>query len=293
MTPSSSCDFLSLLRELRDKSRDDNVFNGAAALGFFLTLAIFPAMILVMGVIPYLPIPRVDQAIMGLLQQVLPQQAYQLFSGVVQQVVGERRGGVLSLGALATLWAASTGMYAVMQQLNVTYGVKEGRGFLRARAVAIVLSLLFGAVMLVAFSLIVLGGIAQDFIGAHFGFSRALLDFFAALRWVIVVLSLALAFSLTYYLAPNVRGRKFAFVSVGGASGTALLLLASGGFAVYVQNFAHYSAVYGGIGAVIALMLWLYIAGLALLVGSEINVIVQRRASAGWRAERSAREASA
>lgn len=269
-----------LLKQLLRKTADDNVFNGAAALGFYLTLAIFPAMILTMSVVPFLPIAHVDEAIMDALRQAMPAQAAAMFSDVVAQVTGSQHGGLLSFGALATLWATSTGMYAIMQQLNITYDVKEGRGFLRARAVAIALSLLFCALMVVAFSLVVLGGVAQDWLGAHFGFSAALLDFFAGLRWVIIVLALMLAFSLTYYLAPNVRAQRFRFITIGGVAATVLLLVASVGFALYVQNFADYTAVYGGIGAVIALMLWLYIAGLAMLVGSEINVLLEQHARA-------------
>jgi membrane protein len=269
------------LRQVKDKATDDNIFNGAAALGFYLTLAIFPAMILVMSVIPYLPIQNVDDAIMGLLRQALPRSAAEMFEGVVEEVMAQQRGGLVSLGALATLWATSTGMYAIMQQLNITYDVKEARSFLRARAVAIGLSLLFGGLILVAFSLIVLGGVAQDWIGQRFGFSDALLAFFAALRWVIIVLSLLLAFSLTYYLAPNVEEQKFVFVTIGGATATVMLLIVSIAFAFYVQNFANYSAVYGGIGAVIALMLWLYFAGLAMLIGSEINVLVEHHSTEG------------
>lgn len=267
------------LRELNIKTRDDTLFNGAAALGFYLTLALFPALILVMGAIPYLPIPRVDQAIMDLLGQVLPQQAYGLVQEVITQVLVERRGGLLSFGALGTLWAASSGMYAIMQQLNVTYGVKEGRAFIRARAVAIGLSLLFGALMLLAFSLIVLGGVAQDWLGRYIGRSAWLLGFFATLRWVIIVLSVVLAFSLMYWLAPNVRDQRFRLLTVGGTVATVLLLAASVGLAVYVQNFANYDKVYGSIGAVIALMLWLYMAGLSLLLGSEVDVLLARHAA--------------
>ena len=267
---------VSLLAGLWAKTKEDNAFNGAAALGFFLTLAIFPALILVMSVIPYLPIKDVDRAIMDFLAQALPPQGFEQLREVIQQIVTERRGALLSLGALTTLWAASTGMYAIMQQLNVTYDVKETRGFLRARAVAIGLSILFGALMLVVFSLVVLGGVAQAWIGERFGFSEALLMFFAVLRWVIIVLALMLAFSLTYRLAPDVENNSFRFISRGGVAGTLMLVVASFGFAVYVQNFANYQAVYGGIGAVIVLMLWLYIAGLSLLVGAEINVLVER-----------------
>jgi membrane protein len=269
------------LRELNAKMNEDNVYNGAAALGFYLTLAIFPAMILTMGLIPYLPIPRVDMAITDLMHQALPSDAAAMFTNVVEEVMDKQHGGIVSVGALGTLWAASTGMYAIMQQLNITYDVKEARSFFRARLVAIGLSILFGTLMLLTLSLVVLGGIVQDWIGNRFGFSGALLMFFAVLRWVIIVMSILLAFSLTYYLAPNVEEQKFKFVTPGGIVATVLLLVASAGFAVYVQRFAEYSAVYGGIGAVVALMMWLYIAGLVMLIGSEVNVLVEHHAPEG------------
>lgn len=269
------------LRELYAKITDDNVFNGAAALGFYLTLAIFPAMILLLGIIPFLPIPRVDLAIMDLLNQALPQEAAGMFTEVVDEVMAQQHGGVVSVGALGTLWAASTGMYAIMQQLNITYDVKEARSFIKARAVAIALSLIVGALLLTTFSLIVLGGIVQDWIGERFGFSQALLLFFAALRWVFIVLGLMLAFSVTYWLAPDVKEQKFVFITRGGIVATLLLGIASIGFAIYVKSFAEYSAVYGGIGAVVALMMWLYIAGLVMLVGSEVNVLVEHHSPEG------------
>ncbi|MEE2862214.1 MAG: YhjD/YihY/BrkB family envelope integrity protein [Pseudomonadota bacterium] len=115
------------LRELVASVNDDNVFNGAAALGFFLTMAIFPGLIVLMSVIPYLPIPDIDSTIMDLLRQALPSEAAVLLQDVVTEVTQQQRGGALSFGLLATLWIASSGMYAIMQQLNITYGVKEAR----------------------------------------------------------------------------------------------------------------------------------------------------------------------
>jgi membrane protein len=270
------------LRDLNQEISDDNVYNGAAALGFYLTLAIFPAIILLMSIIPYLPIDRVDEAIMDLLGQALPAEAYDMVAGVVTEVTSERRGGLLSFGVLATLWAASTGMYAIMQQLNITYDVKEGRSFVRARATALMLSLLFGLLVLGAFSLIVLGGVIQDWIGNQFGFSDALLMFFAAFRWVVIVLALLLGFAMIYRYAPNVE-QKFSFITPGSVLGVALLIVVSLGFAIYISNFADYSATYGSIGAVIILMLWLYIAGLVILIGSEINALLEHYSSKGKR----------
>ena len=268
------------LRDLKSSIAEDNVFNGAAALAFFLTLSIFPAMIFLMAVLPYLPVQRIDQAIMDLLRQALPSDAATLFAEVVDEVTRERRGGLLSFGFVAALWAASSGMYAIMQQLNITYHVKEARSFLRARAVALGLTLLFGLLVVGALSLIVTGGMIQDWIGNRFGSNEGLLIAFSVFRWVMIVLALLLAFALIYYFAPNVE-QKFAFITPGSVLATALLVFASLGFSLYASRFGDYDATYGSIGAVILLMLWLYIAGLVILVGSEVNVLVEHYAPAG------------
>ncbi len=270
------------LIELYGEINKDNVFNGAAALGFYLTLAIFPAMILLMSIIPYLPIDQVDEALMDMLGQALPEEAYGIVEGVVVEVTADRRGGLLSFGLLGTLWAASTGMYAIMQQLNITYNVKEARNFLRARATAVVLSILFGLLVVGAFSLIVLGGVIEDWIGSQLGFPDVLLMVFAVFRWVVIVLALLLGFAMIYRFAPNVE-QKFSFITPGSVLGVLMLIVVSIGFAIYTSSFADYNATYGSIGAVIILMLWLYIAGLVILIGSEINVLVEHYSSTGKR----------
>ncbi len=268
------------LRDLYQEITDDNLFNGAAALGFYLTLAIFPALIVLMSIIPYLPIARVDEAMMDLLGQALPPEAAGMVEGVVNEVTREQRGGLLSFGLLATVWAASAGMYAIMQHLNITYDVKEARNFIRARATALALSLLFGVLVIGAFSLVVLGGMLQDWIGNRYGFSTMLLTFFAVFRWVVIVAALLLGFALIYRYAPNVE-QKFKFITPGSVIGVALLILASLGFAFYASNFGKYDATYGSIGAVIILMFWLYIAGLVILLGSEINALIEHYSEEG------------
>jgi membrane protein len=270
------------LLDLNQEINDDNIYNGAAALAYYLTLAIFPAMILLMTIIPYLPIDRVDEAIMDLLGQALPGEAYDMVAGVVSEVTGNRRGGLLSFSLLGTLWAASTGMFAIMQQLNITYDVKEARSFIRARATALLLSLLFGLLVIGAFSLIVLGGVIQDWLGSRLGFSGWLITFFAVFRWVVIVLALLLGFAMIYRYAPNVE-QKFAFITPGSVLGVILLIVVSLGFAIYTRNFADYNATYGSIGAVIILMLWLYIAGLVILIGSEINALLEHYS---WKGKR-------
>lgn len=268
------------LKDVYQESADDDIFNGAAVLGFYLTLAIFPAVIFVLAVVPYLPIPNVGQAIMDLLHQALPVSAADMFTGVVRHVTSERRGGLLSFGLLAALWATSTGMHAIMKQLNITYDVDEERGFLRSRLVAAGLSLMFMVLVIGGFSLIVLGGQIQDWLGTRFGSSDALLGFFVLLRWAIILAGLQLAFALIYHLAPNVD-QKFSFVTAGSVVGVVLLLFASLAFSWYTKSFGRYDATYGSVGAAIVLMLWLYMAGLTILFGSEINAVMERRAVRG------------
>ena len=267
------------LKALYRETVEDDILNGAAVLGFYLMLAIFPAMIFVLALIPYLPIANVDQAIMDLLRQALPASA-DMFAGVVQDVTKEQRGDLLSFGLLAALWATSTGMYAIMQQLNIAYDVDEGRGFLRARLVAIALSLLFVVLVLGGFSLIVLGGQIQEWLGSRFGFDDALLAFIIVFRWVIILAGLLLAFSVIYYLAPNVE-LPFKLITAGSVVGVVVFLVASLAFAWYTQSFGNYDATYGSVGAVMVLMMWLYIAGLAILFGSEINALIQRGGAGG------------
>lgn len=273
---SSVANIRGFLNELFARIRDDQIFNGAAALAFYFTLAIFPTFVVLMALIAYLPIEHVGDAIMDLLRQALPGEAAQMFTGVVDQVTRQRRGGLLSLSIAGTLWAMSTGMYGLMQQLNVTTRAPEARGMLHARATALGLSLLFLVLVIGASTLVVLGGVIQDWLGARFGFSTALLTAFAAMRWVIIVSALALGFSLLYWLGPNVK-RPLRWITPGSVTGVAVLVAGSLAFATYVAHFGNYNAVYGGIGAVILLMLWLNVVGLAILLGSEIDALVDGR----------------
>lgn len=268
-----------LVRRFAARIGEDDVFNGAAVLGFYLTLAIFPAIILVMAILPYLPVSNVDSAIMDLLMQALPPQAAGMFTDVVHDVTQKPRGGLVSFGLVAMLWATSTGMYAIMQQLNKIFRVKEGRGFLRGRWVAVGLSVLFVGLVVLSLSLVVLGGALQAWIADRIGGESGwLLALFALMRWIIIAAGLVLGFALTYFLGPN-HTVQFSVLTVGSVAGASLLVLSSIGFARYVENFGNYSATYGSIGAVIVLMLWLYMAGLSLLLGAEFNALRLGRAS--------------
>jgi membrane protein len=165
-----------------------------------------------------------------------------------------------------------------MEQLNVVYGVKERRGFWKVRGTAILLMVLFVLLEIGFMSLVIFGGVVQSWLASIIGWSRPLLVFFATLRWIIIAVGLLLALALTYRLGPDVN-LKFQFISPGNVIAATVIALASIGFRFYVSKFGDYSATYGNLAAMIILMLWMYMAGLALLVGCEINTILQQNKS--------------
>jgi membrane protein len=267
-------------KDLYKEINEDNVSNGAAALAYYITLALFPAMIFLLSVLPYLPIANLQQALMDFIAQALPGDASKLLSDTLNGIMSTRTTGLVSFGALATIWAASAGMVAVIQQLNITYDVEETRSMFKVRGLAILMTFGLGLLMVAAFALIVLGGVLQNYLETHFGFGDSVLTLFAILRWVIIACAILLAFALTYYFGPNVE-QKFQFITPGSVFGTVVIALASLLFKYYVENFGSYNATYGTLGAVIILMLWLYIGGLVLLLGSEVNALAEHYSPEG------------
>ena len=267
-------------KDLYNEISEDNVSNGAAALAYYCTLALFPAMIFLLTLLPYLPVANLEQALMDFIRQALPGESSTMLTDTLRGIMADRKGGLLSFGLLATIWAASAGIVAVMQQLNITYDVKEERGMIKARFIAIALMLGLGVLVVGAFALIILGGVLQNWLAANLGVGGIVLTLFSVLRWVIIAAALLLAFSITYYFGPNVE-QEFKFITPGSIFGTVVIAMVSLLFKIYVENFGNYNATYGSIGAVIVLMLWLYITGLVLLVGSEINSLVEHYAADG------------
>lgn len=267
-----------VVRQLIHEIREDQVFNGAAALAFYTMLALFPAAIFGLSLLPYLPIPHLRQAIFELLFELLPPSAAELFTGTVSRIVTDRNGGLLSFGLLFAIWSASSGLDAVMQQLNVVYGVTDRRSFVRQRATALALMLLFMGLLVVTFALVIVGGKLQDALVGVLGWSGPVHVFFALFRWVVISAALLAAFAVVYRFAPDVR-RPFQLLSAGNLFATASFLLASFGFRTYVNGFASYDRTYGSLGAVIVLLLWLFIIGSVILIGGELNDLIERAKS--------------
>ncbi len=268
------------VREIHGEISQDNVYNGAAALAYFWMLAVFPASIFLLTLLPYLHIPNLEGIIMDLLHRVLPEQSAYLFTGIVENVTSRKRHGLFSFGIVFTIWATMAGIYAIMQQLNITYHVKEARPFWKVRGIALLLSFAVLFLVLTAFGLMVFGGAIQKSLILVVGSNLWLQLLFATFRWAVILLSLLMGFAILYYFGPDVE-QRFRFITPGSLLGVFVLILASLGFRFYLSLFPGLSATYGSIGAVIILMLWLFILGLSILCGSEVNVLLEHYHPAG------------
>lgn len=265
---------LKFWKDLYNEIDQDQVFNGAAALSFYFLLAIVPAMIFLLTLLPYLPIENLSGEVMNLISQALPESAAKALEGPVLEITASKKQGLLSFGILFTLWSASSGLYAIMQELNTTYDVRETRSFLKVRGLSVLLTLAVGVGIIIAFALIVSGGVVQKYLDATYVLNPVVPVLFAAFRWIVILVLLLASFALLYYYGTNVE-QKFKFVTPGAIVGVLGLVLVSLGFRLYVSHFSDYTSSYGSLGAIVVLMMWFYLAGTAVLVGSEINALIE------------------
>ena len=201
----------------------------------------------------------------------MPAQASALINTTVDEVSRASGGGKLSFGLLAALWAASNGMGAISDALNVAYEVKETRPWWRVRLIAIGLTIALSLLILSALALVLFGGHIAGALAAHFMFGSFFKTAWQMLQWLLVLVFVLLAFALIYYIAPDLKERRWYWISPGSVLAVLLWLLVSFAFRLYLHYFNSYSATYGSLGAVIILMLWFYLTGAAVLIGGEVN----------------------
>lgn len=267
------------LRDLIREMTKDDVLNGAAVLAYYSMLSIFPLAILLLSLLPYLPIPNLRETILAFLRQAMPTQAAELFTSTVTNVVSERRGGLLSFGILGTLWAASTGLQVIMELLHATYDGPDERPYWKRRAIAVGLVFAEGILVIGAFALVIAGDWLHDRLLIAAGEGAFLLWVFPPLRWLTIFGLILMAMSLLYYFGPNVRLR-YRVITPGGVVAAVLFVVSSLLFRTYVAHFGSYEATYGSLGAAIVLMLWLYVGGLVILIGAEVNGLLEGYARA-------------
>ena len=267
------------LRELAAKTwnetNEDNVFGRAAELAFYFLLALFPMLIFLTSLVGFLP--GVREAIFTALAKFVPGEAMRLVSETIYDVTRNRSGGLLSFGVLGALWAASGGVSAVMGTLNVAYDAKEERPFWKTRLIAIGLTILLALLIVGGTTLIMFGDRFASWGAAKLGMGMIFDVIWSVVHYLLGVTLLFLGLELIYYLGPNVK-QDWKWITPGAAFAVVSLLVASLLFSLYLRFAPSYSATYGSIGAVVILMLWLYLMGSVILIGGEINAEIAHSA---------------
>jgi membrane protein len=261
---------------------DDNCFGLAAQLAFYFLLALFPAILFLVALASYLPVENALAELVAALGAVAPAELVALLRAQLDQLAEGRHASLLTLGIVGAIWSSSAAMVAIIDALNHAYDISEWRPWWKRRFVAIALTMSLALFTLVALAFVLIGPSMASRAAAWFGLAPAVALVWQLMRWPIIVLSVVAGVDLVYHFAPN-RTARWAWITPGALVATAVWIASSFAFKFYVSNVADYSATYGTIGGVIVTMLWFYVSGLALLIGAELNAVVE----ATWQSNRS------
>jgi membrane protein len=261
----------------------DDLLDRASGLAFDFVLAFFPLMLFILSVFGLFAARGSAQFdnLISYFTDFLPPSASQLVAVILDELSRNSGGGKLTLGIVAGVWFASGGVSSMISTLNVIYRVREARSWLRIRTTALGLTLVMAVLLLSALVMVLLGNYIADWFASEFARGSVALVAWQALRWPAAAFFVLLSFSLVYYVGPNLEYHRRHWITPGSLFGMLLWLASSVVLRVYLHFFNTYSTTYGSLGAVMILLLWLYVTGLVFLIGGEINAEIERAAVVG------------
>jgi membrane protein len=258
----------------------DDCLGLAAQLAYWFFLALFPALLCLVALASFFPLEPLVPKLIEVAGPWLPEDVIRIIRDQLVKISEGQHGGLLTFGLLASLWSSSAAMTAIIDAVNRAYDVHERRAWWKRRAVAIALTAGLAMFLLMSVAVIATGPDMLGRLVSRLGMSAPLGWLGEGTRWAIAYSIIAIGMSCVYYFGPDVDQGWLELVP-GSLLAAATWLLASIGFKQYVVNFATYTETYGAIGGVIVLLLWLYLTGLAILVGAELNSQLAQAAREG------------
>jgi membrane protein len=258
----------------------DDCLNLAAQLAYYFFLALFPALLFLVAVISFIPITGLMDTITTTLSRVAPSEVITIIQDQILKIAHEKNGGLLTLGMLGTIWSTSSGVNAIIDTLNKAYDIQEARPWWKVKLVALGLTVALAVFIVVSFALVIAGPTLAEKLAASMHLGPAFEWTWKILQWPVVFVLVSVAIAMIYFFAPDAE-QEWVWITPGSILATALWLLISLGFKLYVTKFGSYNATYGAIGGVIVLMLWFYVSALAVLAGAELNAEIEHASPYG------------
>jgi membrane protein len=264
--------FVGLAKEVSE----DELSDLAGSITFWGILSLFPFLLMLVALASLIITPDQAEAIISQLGKVAPGPATEILGERIRQLGGQQNVTLLGVGALVAIWSASGGVMSLIAALDRCYDVKEERPWWKRRALSVGVTIVAGGLALVAALAAIAAGPLADWIGGPAG---------AAIGWLrlpVAGIVMMVLWAFLYYVLPDVE-QSFKFITAGSVVGVVLWVIASWGFSRYVSSFGTYDKVYGSLGGVIVLLLWMWISALVLLVGAEVNALIEHRSPEGKR----------
>jgi membrane protein len=263
------------LKELFVSISRDQTSDQAALLAYWSTLSIFPFAIFLLTLVGYLPLAGLDQEVTHFVYDTMPLSAAKLIDQTVHEIVGKQRGSLLVLSLLGAIWSASGAVSATISSLNRAYAVEETRSWWKTKFIAITMTVCSAIAIIVAMTAIIVGPDIAHTIFNWVGLATVFDYIWKFSRWPLIVSSMIVMTACVYYFLPNVK-QKFRIITPGAVIAILLWIGASLGFNLYLSHFDSYAKTYGALGTGVVLMTWLYISAFVIILGGEINAILDR-----------------
>jgi membrane protein len=262
-----------LIRRTYAEINKDDVFGHSAELSYYFLLALFPALLFMITILGFMSGPgsELRNQLMSYMSRAMPSSAADLVGKTLNEVHQNSSALKALFGAVAALWAATGGIDAISKTLNIAYDLQETRSYVRKKLTSVGLTFGLAVLIIGALALIAFGGQIGELVAAKIGLGGAFTAAWKILQWPVALGAMFLAFSMIYYFAPNMKDPQWYWITPGAAVGVVVWIAASVGFSLYLKFFNSYSKTYGSLGAVIILMLWFYLTGMAILIGGEVN----------------------
>ncbi len=245
----------------------------ASSLAFNFFLAFFPSIIVFFTLIPYIPIDGFQQTLMEIISNVLPPSTNSATFSTLEDIINNQRGGLLSIGFILALYFSTNGMSSLIQAFNSSYHIRENESIIKHQMLSILLTIVISALVFLTIILIIFGKAAIIFMIDYQLINENKLVLLNSAKWVILIFMLFLGITTIFNLGPAIKSQIKIF-SPGAILATLFIILTSIVFSYYIDNFSQYNKIYGSIGTLIIILLWIYFNAIFLLIGFELNASI-------------------